>query len=191
MRLRATFGGLLAAALLVLLVPAPPAFAHSTLLKTDPADGATVSAPPAAITLTFNENIKQQFSTIVVTGADGASYSDGAPHAVDKTLTQAVKPLPTGAVKVAWRTVSADGHPIEGRFAFTNAASAPPAAAGAMTAAAPTEAPSSPQPTAVAEPAGDGGSSGWLWAVAGGVAVVLLAAGALLWRRRSGTGQSG
>ncbi|WP_433065027.1 copper resistance CopC family protein [Dactylosporangium sp. CS-033363] len=192
MRLRSTIGGVLAAAVLVLFVPGP-AWAHSTLLRTDPADGATVSTPLTAVALTFNEPVKQQFSTIVVTGADGKSYVDGKPHAVDRTLSQAVRPLPAGAVTVAWRTVSADGHPIEGRFAFTNSAAAAPSTDAQApptpgpTTQAPTTQAAAPTPAAAA---GDG-SSGLPWAVAGGVVVVVLAGGAVLWRRRSGAGRSG
>ncbi|MET7400977.1 copper resistance CopC family protein [Dactylosporangium sp. NPDC005572] len=181
--IRATLAAIVAG-LLVLLVPAQPAWAHAKLLTTDPADGATVGAPLAAVTFTFNEMVKQQFSTVVVTGADGASYSDGAPTSVDKTLTQPVKPLPNGAVRVAWRTVSVDGHPIEGQFTFTSAA--------APTSGAPSPTPTSAPATVAADPASgddDSGRSGVVWLVLGGVAVVLvLAGGAVWWRRRSATG---
>lgn len=187
--LRATLAA--AAALLVTLLPAQPAFAHAELVKSDPAAGATVTAPLTAVTFTFNEMVKQQFSTVVVTGADGVSYSDGTPKSVDKTLTQPVKALPPGAVKVVWRTVSGDGHPLEGQFTFTNAAPAPtgvaPSSAVAATSAAPAP-PSAAASTVVADPAsssGDGGS-GLLWAALGAVAVLLvLAGGAVWWRRRA------
>ncbi|MEV4512332.1 copper resistance CopC family protein [Dactylosporangium sp. NPDC049525] len=187
--LRATLAAA-AAALLVTLLPAQPAWAHAKLVKSDPAGGATVSAPLAAVTFTFTEMVKQQFSTVVVTGADGVSYSDGAPKSVDKTLTQPVKPLPGGAIKVVWRTVSVDGHPIEGQFTFTNAAPAPtsaaPSSAPPATSAAAAE-PSSTALTAAADPILDeGGDGGVLWLVLGGVAVVLvLAGGAFWWRRRT------
>ncbi|WP_433223161.1 copper resistance CopC family protein [Dactylosporangium sp. CS-047395] len=185
MRLRSTIGGVLAAAVLVLFVPGP-AWAHSTLLRSDPADGSTVSTPLTAVSLTFNEGVKQRFSTIVVTGADGKSYVDGTPRVVDKTLSQAVQPLPAGAVTVAWRTVSADGHPIEGRFTFTNAAGTP---AAPSTEAVASPAVASPAVATQAAPtrntaAGDG-SGGLPWVVAGVVAVVVLTAGAVLWRRRT------
>ncbi|MEV0131079.1 copper resistance CopC family protein [Dactylosporangium sp. NPDC050688] len=192
MRLHVTLRAPLAAAvaaLLVMLLPAQPAFAHAKLVKTDPAAGATVTAPLTAVTFTFNEMVKQQFSTVVVTGADGVSYSDGTPKSVDKTLTQPVRPLPPGAVRVVWRTVSGDGHPLEGQLTFTNAAAAPtsaaPSSAAPATSAAP---PSTAAPTGAAEPAassGDGGS-GLLWAALGAVAVLLvLAGGAVWWRRRT------
>jgi len=169
----------LAAVVLLVLLPAQPAWAHSRLLKTDPADGTTVATPLAAVTLTFNELVQQQFSTIVVTGADGISYSDGPPRSIDKTLAQAVRPLPGGAVRVAWRTVSADGHPIEGQFTFTNTAAAAPAIT------APTAVTTS---TAGSVPTEDGGGSGVVWAMAGGVLVVVLAGGAFRWRRRRRAG---
>ncbi|GAA3294798.1 copper resistance protein CopC [Dactylosporangium vinaceum] len=169
MRLRSTLRGLLAATVLVVLAPATPAWAHSKLLSSDPADGATVSTPLTAVSLTFNEGVQQQFSTVVVTGADGQSYVDGTPRVVDRTLSQAVRALPAGEVTVAWRTVSADGHPVEGRFAFTNAT---PGAA-------------SPAPAAAPGPAADAGPGPDRrpWPLAGGALAVALVGGALLWRR--------
>ncbi|GAA0727301.1 copper resistance protein CopC [Dactylosporangium roseum] len=190
MRLPVTIRAMLAAvaaAMLVLLAPAQPASAHARLVNSDPANGATVTTPLTAVTFTFNEMVKQQFSTVVVTGADGVSYSDGTPKSVDKTLTQAVKPLPSGAVKVAWRTVSGDGHPIEGQFTFTNAAPAPTGAVPATSA--PAAVASSAQAVVADQASGEAGSNGLLWAVLGGVAVVLaLAGGAVWWRRRSTSG---
>ncbi|WP_327000223.1 copper resistance protein CopC [Dactylosporangium sp. NBC_01737] len=179
-----------AAALLVMLLPAQPAWAHAKLVKSDPAGGATVSAPLTAVTFTFNEMVKQQFSTVVVTGADGASYSDGTPKSVDKTLTQPVKPLPGGAIKVVWRTVSVDGHPIEGQFTFTNAAPAPTSAAPSSPPPATSTAPAAPSSTALtaaADPTVDDGDDRTvLWLALGGIAVVLaLAGGTLWWRRRT------
>ncbi|MGI5175900.1 copper resistance CopC family protein [Dactylosporangium sp. CA-152071] len=190
-----TFRAVLAAAavaLLVLLAPPAPAWAHAKLVKSDPADGATVSAPLTAVTFTFNEPVKQQFSTVVVTGPDGVSYSDGTPKSVDKTLTQSVKPLPAGAIKVAWRTVSVDGHPIEGQLTFTNAAPAPTTAAPSSpppaTSAAPATA-SAATPTVGTGPASsDSGASGLLWVVLGVVAVALVLGGGAVWWRRSRTG---
>ncbi|MFF5235276.1 copper resistance protein CopC [Dactylosporangium sp. NPDC000521] len=194
MRLHATLRAALATAavaLLVLLAPPQPAWAHAKLVKSDPANGATVSAPLAAVTFTFNEMVKQQFSTVVVTGPDGVSYSDGTPKSVDKTLTQPVKPLPAGAIKVAWRTVSVDGHPIEGQLTFTTAAPAPtsaaPSSAPPATSAAPATT-SAAAPAVAADPASsDGGPSGLIWVVLGVVVALVLGGGALWWRRRGGT----
>ncbi|WP_433607560.1 copper resistance CopC family protein [Dactylosporangium sp. CA-139114] len=168
-----------AAALVVVLVPAQPAFAHSQLVRTDPAANTTVSTPVTAVTLTFNEMVKQQFSTVVVTGADGLSHSDGTPRSVDRNLTQSVKALPAGKVTVAWRVVSADGHPVEGQFAFTYAA---PAAASVPSTAASTATP-------VASQAGtSSGLSGAGWAAIGGALLLVVLVGGWLWWRRPTAG---
>src|SRR5258706_14317873 len=101
-------------ALAVVAVPASPAWAHAKLQRTSPASGATVTEAITTITLTFNEMVKQQQTTVTVTGPDGISYSDGSARSVDKSVLQAVKPLPAGAIHVVWKTVSPDGDPIQG-----------------------------------------------------------------------------
>ncbi|MEV8514219.1 copper resistance CopC family protein [Dactylosporangium sp. NPDC051484] len=178
-----------AAALLVILLPAQPAWAHERLVSTDPADGASVTTPITEVTLTFNAPVKSRFSTVVVTGADGAGHAQGAPRAVDSTLIQAVGALPPGPVRVAWRTVSADGHPIEGQFTFTNAAPPPASAAAspspATTGSAAGSAAAAPSPAAD-QPASSGQDSpatAWWWIVAA-VVLVPAAAGGWLWSRR-------
>jgi copper resistance protein C len=174
----------LAAVLLAVVVPAAPASAHSKLKSTSPAANATVTTALTEISLTFNEPVKQQNTTIAVNGPDGVSYSDGAARRVDNTVTQAVKPLPTGAISVVWKTVSTDGDPISGQFAFTNTAAPPASAAPA------------PSPTAAAvssatpnaQPAADERSGGGLWWVLGAAAAVLLvAAGGFVWVRKRST----
>jgi methionine-rich copper-binding protein CopC len=183
--LRATLAAA-AAALLVTLLPTQPAWAHAKLVKSDPADGATVTAPLTAVTFTFTEMVKQQFSTVAITGADGVSYSDGTPRSVDKTLTQPVKPLPGGAVRVVWRTVSVDGHTIEGEFTFTNAAPAPTSASPSSDPPPTSAAPASTALTVADPPLDEGRDDSLLWVILGGIAAVLvLGGGAFWWRRRT------
>ncbi|WP_344617562.1 copper resistance CopC family protein, partial [Dactylosporangium salmoneum] len=126
------FGRLLAAGCAALVAaaavvggPAAPAWAHSTLLRTDPAKDSTVTAPVSTITLTFNEMVKGSKTVVTVTGPDGANYADGAAQVVDKNVLQAVKPLPQGAITVQWKSAAADGDPISGTFGFTSAIVAP------------------------------------------------------------------
>ena len=155
---------------------AVPAWAHSRLQHTDPADGATVTAQRAEVTLTFNERVHGNFTTVVVTGPGGISYSDGHVQVIDDDVHQTVYPLRSGAYTVAWRAISADGHPVEGQFHFTVAL--PPGHE-------PTAGPPTPaQP--VAASARTGGGDGWLWG--GLAAAVLVAAGGWWWwaRRRAG-----
>jgi methionine-rich copper-binding protein CopC len=169
-----------------------PASAHAKLVGTSPKASSTVAEPITTVTLTFNEPVKQQQTTIAVSGPDKTSYSEGAARSVDKNALQGVKPLPTGTISVVWQTVSADGHPMKGQFTFTNTA-----AAATPISATPSASPStSPSPVAavptgagppVAQPAGDEGGlgSGLPWLIGAVVVLVALAGGTIWWRRRS------
>jgi methionine-rich copper-binding protein CopC len=186
----ATVTGLAAA-----LIPASPAAAHARLLGSTPKDGSTATKPVAEIRLRFSEAVRENLTTVRITGPDGAAYGEGGPVAVDATVTQAVAALPAGAVKVGWRTVSVDGHTIQGNFTFTNrAAPADPAPSASVAASAapasPTAALASPtaalaSPTGVASPTAPSDPGGpALAAVAAAVVAVLIAAAAGLWWRR-------
>jgi methionine-rich copper-binding protein CopC len=109
----------LAVALATVLATPPAAWAHSRLLATTPPASATVTAPISEVTLTFNEPVQQRFSFVVVSGPGGRSYSHGPVRVVDTTVHQPVYPLKSGSYAVQWRVVSADGHPVQGRFGFT------------------------------------------------------------------------
>jgi methionine-rich copper-binding protein CopC len=163
--------GLLAIAAVVLLTPSA-AWAHSALLGTDPADGTVVTAPIGEVVLTFNEVVHQQFSTIVVTGPGGATYSNGPLQVIDTKAHQPVWPLHSGTYRVAWRVISADGHPVTGEFGFQVAL--PPSLE-------PTVDP--PFPAGQDSPPG-GGSAGWVWLVAAGVLMAVLAVVLVLVGRR-------
>lgn len=162
------------AVLLAGLPGAAPAWAHSRLLGTDPADGATVTAPMPAVTLTFNEVVRADLSTVLVEGtADRTGYGDGPAQVVDHELSQPVRPLPSGDYRVAWRAISVDGHPVQGEFRFTVAL--PPGREPAASAA-----PEPARPPAVERD----GPATWWWAAGAGVAVVAVAAGLARVRRR-------
>ncbi len=149
-------------AALVGLLPAPPAFAHSQLRHTSPADGATVTSQLDSITLTFNEMVHGNFTTIVVSGPGGVSFSNGPVKVIDDDAFQSVYPLRSGDYQVAWRAISADGHPVQGTFHFAVSLS-------------PGEEPTARPPTGSATSSQP--EHGWL--IWGGLAVALiLAAGA-------------
>lgn len=169
------------AGLAVLLAGLPvlttPAWAHSRLLGTDPADGTTVTGPLPAVTLTFNEVVRADLSTVLVEGADHTGYGDGPARVVDHRMSQPVHPLRSGDYRVAWRAISADGHPIEGEFRFTVAL--PPGREPAPPA----------EPVRAAAPvATTGGSTPLWWWVAGAVTLGAVAAGLIRVRRRRPTG---
>ncbi|MFY1693056.1 copper resistance CopC family protein [Plantactinospora sp. WMMB782] len=190
-RLRCAAATLLVGALVVVL-PASPASAHTELSRTSPAAKSTVSKALTAVTLTFSGLVKKPGTTVTVTGPDTISYSDAEPQVLDRTITQKVKPLPVGAITVAWRTVSADGHPIKGTFTFTNRFAPPtPTAEPSPTAeATPTAHPTTPpaaSPAAAEADDDDGSSPALWWAVILGAVLAVAVGAALLLRRRRPT----
>jgi cytochrome c oxidase assembly factor CtaG/methionine-rich copper-binding protein CopC len=100
------------------LVAPGPAAAHSVLLGTAPAEGSVVTAVTTEVTLTFNEPVRAQFSTVAVTGPGGRAYATGELTVRDNVARQPVHPLRSGDYQVAWRVVSLDGHPVSGTFTF-------------------------------------------------------------------------
>ena len=93
--------------------------AHTKLERSIPVAGSTVAAPPASISLFFNERVDGAVSKVVLTGPSGA-VALAAPHVMGDT--QLMAPV-TGAVAdgsytVAWQTAGKDGHVVKGQFAF-------------------------------------------------------------------------
>lgn len=118
-RLRRLTAAVGTAVVLSVLVAAPAA-AHTALVAVDPADGSTVATTPAAVVLTFTEPAVALGTQVVVTGPRG-EVSAGAVRLVDNTVRQElVTGAPAGSYTVAWRVTSEDGHPITGQLSFTS-----------------------------------------------------------------------
>lgn len=123
MRTLPLFAVLLAASALAL-----PAAAHPKLVEAAPADGATV-APPAKVTLTFNEKLMPRFTgaDLVMTGMPAMPAHKPAKVAAASTVggdgktlvVTPAKPLAAGSYRVDWHAVAADTHRIKGAVAFT------------------------------------------------------------------------
>jgi copper resistance protein C len=174
------------AAGLALLLGAAPAFAHTRLESSDPADKSSVDTAPESVSLTFNEDISAEFASISVVGPDGTNYATGPVSAAGGQVSTAVSPLgPAGAYEIGYRVVSDDGHPVQGKLTFTlttpgPAASAPTAAPAVAPAAAPTAQAGPPATAAVDPQASSRPSEGapiWPWLVG---AVILVAVGAVV-----------
>jgi methionine-rich copper-binding protein CopC len=144
----------------VLAVPAP-AWAHTELLATSPADAAVVTSPLDEVTLTFSGPVRADGSSVTVTGPDGQSHSDGAVSVIDFVVHQPVTDLGSGTYQVQWRVAAADGHPMSGQFTFELSLPAEPS---------PTPRPTTAAPTSEATPAplvsGSRSFPAWLPAVA-------------------------
>lgn len=93
--------------------------AHDVLASTTPAAGATVGVLPDEVVLHFEEPA-QALGTVVAVRGPAGDATDGRAELID---TDVVQPLrsgsPAGAYTVDWRVVSADGHVVQGTFAFT------------------------------------------------------------------------
>ena len=105
---------------LAVLAMAGPAAAHSLLLESVPAAGATLSTPPRELSLRFNNRIEKSLSRVRVVDTHGVEQplviTVGAGPA--DRLTAVIPPLSPGRWLVQWQVLSTDGHVVSGRFEF-------------------------------------------------------------------------
>ena len=180
--------GVALAAVLAVLLPGAPAWAHNALVDAQPAKNAKLTEAPAQVKLSFLQKLNPEFTTIVVSDAAQQKIAADSPAVSGKTGTLTLSaPLANGDYTVAYQVVSTDGHTVKGsyRFSVADAAAAPAPAAPS-----PSSSPSAavavppaiePLSSSVTEP--DSGSGWILWA--GLVAlVVALAVGFLVVRSR-------
>ncbi|HWM04721.1 MAG TPA: copper resistance CopC family protein [Actinophytocola sp.] len=155
-------------ACLTLFGLATPAFAHNSLIASNPADEATVEAGPASVELTFDQPVQkgEGLNSVTVAGPESTNWETGPVEVTGNVVTAPLGELgPAGDYRIAYRIVSADGHPVTGDLAFklTNAGDGEPIAASANIGG-----------EAAGDSSGGGGLPIWVW-IAG--AVVLLGAG--------------
>jgi len=120
---------LLVGALLALAVLPGVVVAHSELETSDPADGATLTTPPATITGDFTEVVDPARSSLELRGPDGTRIATGGVPADGRATRMTIPGLPDlapGTYEVRWTTVTADDDGVErGIFAFTVAEATP------------------------------------------------------------------
>lgn len=155
---------------------ASPAAAHTDLVSSSPANGATLDAAPDRITLKFAEAVLPSGAQIVAKSADGTKVALGPAEVSGAKVTAAwPSAAAEGAYKVSWRVAGGDGHPLDGTFGFT------------VKAADPTE-PASPEPAPVtsASPVADTTEeSGVNLLLPALFIAALAAAGFFVWRSRA------
>lgn len=104
-----------------LLLPAT-LWGHAYLVKSVPAQRATLHRAPAKIQLWFNERLEPRYSAFTVSAADG-KLLDTVKSTVDgedgKLISATLNPLPPGRYLVKFRVLSVDGHVVEEQFPFT------------------------------------------------------------------------
>jgi copper transport protein len=99
-------------------------------VQTVPAASVTVSTPPPAVALTFDEAVEPRFALISVTDVQAHQETSGPLHrsaSNPDTLLVPLKRLPEGWYLVYWRAISVDGHPVQGAFTFAVGPSPGPA----------------------------------------------------------------
>ncbi len=116
------FSRLIALGGAAVLLAASPAFAHTKLVRSNPAANATVKTPPRTITLTFNERVVPAFSKFELTMP---------AHRMEVPVTTTVSRdgkrivgtvgsrLMKGSYKITWTAAGADGHRMTGDLSFT------------------------------------------------------------------------
>lgn len=173
----------MAIAFAVMFVTAAPASAHAHLVKIDPANKAAISTPLTKATLTFDENMREP-AAIVVTGPSGQRVDKGAAQVVDKIATAQLQVDDPGHYTIAYRVVSADGHPVTGQTTFTYqpAASPTPTGGGSPSAAAAVRGTTAKADPHANHPDQQGGTgNGW---IIGGVVGLALLGGLILLKQR-------
>ena len=116
--------GLALAALATLLglvfLPAGTASAHATLESTTPSDGSVVQRLPSSITMQYSEGVSLRPDGVRVLDPSGKRVDRGEASASGSVVTVPLRSdAAQGTYVVAWRVVSADGHPVRGAFTFS------------------------------------------------------------------------
>jgi methionine-rich copper-binding protein CopC len=115
-------------ALLAALLLHSPAFAHTALSNSVPADGQTLNAAPV-LHLEFNGTVS--LLRLEVRGKDGEVDIGFTPGASTAAVHEVTLPaLPDGRYVVDWTIIGADGHRISKSFSFTLDAAAAAAGSG-------------------------------------------------------------
>jgi len=109
-------------ALVILLVSISfPAFGHSSLVSSTPPKDAVLTEFPSEVSLTFNESLleigNENPNKVEVVNSMGDLLS-GAAKVSGPVISVPVQITGNDEYRVSYRVVSADGHVIEGSYAF-------------------------------------------------------------------------
>ncbi len=98
------------------------AFAHATLVKSDPPRRASLSLPPKQIQLWFNEKIEGSYASVAVLDSNKKSVTENNPEVVSgdpKSVVLNIPEIDPGRYTVQYRVMSVDGHVIESSYDFS------------------------------------------------------------------------
>lgn len=98
-------------------VGSSPASAHAGLLDSDPPAATVLDQAPASVSLTFTDQIREP-AYVVVSDSTGQRVDDGPTRILRNVVRVGVEVTAPGTYTVAFRVVSADGHPIAESYSF-------------------------------------------------------------------------
>jgi copper transport protein len=105
-------------ALGVLLCTAP-AFAHTHLAGSDPADGSVLAKPPGHVALEFEHPVRVTEFTLRKGDEKAEKLLVPLPEQPSTKISALTPKLSAGAYVVSWRAASSDGHIMSGKVRFT------------------------------------------------------------------------
>ena len=111
------------------VVMPPIASAHADLQVSTPEDGGALEIAPEEVRLTFREELFEELVEISILDAAGDLYStievEQTPPPGTDVIFRWPTQAPPGEYSIAYRVVSADGHPVTGTISFSYATTAP------------------------------------------------------------------
>src|SRR5688572_11256480 len=107
----------LSAVLVLVIVGRGAADAHAELVSTSPEDGSRIASAPPSVALTFSDDVDSGF--VAVRAPDDSTVATSQPRISGTTITADLEPSDQrGRFTVAYRVITADGHPVAGQFTF-------------------------------------------------------------------------
>ena len=108
----------------VAISAAPSAGAHASYTDSNPKARSVVTKLPKLIWVEFDGHLlniaDKQTNFLSVKNSKGKEISDGKAYVGGARLTVKIKDQKaTGLIKVSWRVVSEDGHPVSSSLTFT------------------------------------------------------------------------
>lgn len=101
-----------------IIVDAPAASAHPRLLTAEPKPSTVAPGPVDRITVRFDESVQWQYSHIDVEDTKGHSLLVGQAQVADREAILPLAPGASGPLRVSWRLVGIDAHPVIGAYVF-------------------------------------------------------------------------
>ena len=92
--------------------------AHAFLDHATPLVGSTVATAPNELSLSFTQNLEASFSSVEVTGPNGARVDAGKAQISGNTMRVGLKAAGPGTYHVHWHALSVDTHTTQGSFTF-------------------------------------------------------------------------